>query len=42
VHSLARERVNGVCSNTDYWYDLFGVKEGNKLFRKVDERVRIW
>ena len=42
VHSLARERVNGVCSNTDDWYDLFGVKEGDKLFRKVDERVRIW
>ena len=42
VHSLARERVNGVCSNTDDWYNLFDVKEGDKLFRKVDERVRIW
>ena len=42
VHSLERERVNGVVMNTDAWYDLFDVKPGDKLYRKPEERVHIW
>ena len=42
VHSLFRERVNGVVSNTDDWYDLFGVKEGDKLYLAPEKRIRIW
>lgn len=42
VHSLARERVNGVVSNTEAWYDLFDVKPGDKLYRKPGERIHIW
>lgn len=42
VHSLERERVNGVVMNTDAWYDLFDVKPGDKFYRKPEERVHIW
>ena len=41
-HSLFRERVNGVVSNTDDWYDLFDVKEGYKLYLAPEKRIRIW
>lgn len=41
-HSLARERVNGVVTNTDAWYDLFDVQPGQKLYRPTKERVKIW
>ena len=42
IHSLERERVNGVVMNIDAWYDLFDVKPGDKLYRKPEERVHIW
>ena len=41
-HSLARERINGVVTNTDDWYDLFDVKPGNKLYLAPEKRIRIW
>jgi predicted metalloendopeptidase len=28
--------------NMDAWYTAFGVKEGDKLYLKPEERVRIW
>jgi putative endopeptidase len=28
--------------NVDAWYDAFGVKPGDKLYLKPEERVRIW
>ena len=42
VHSLSRERVNGVVMNTDDWYELFPVQPGDKLYRKDEDRVKIW
>ena len=42
VHSLFRERVNGIVSNTDDWYELFPVSDKDKLYRKAEGRVRIW
>lgn len=42
VHSLSRERVNGVVMNTDDWYELFPVQPGDKLYRKDGDRVKIW
>lgn len=42
VHSLFRERVNGIVSNTDDWYDLFDVKAGDKLYLAPEKRARIW
>lgn len=41
-HSLPKERVNGVVSNMDSWYDLFSVQSGQQLYRKPDERIHIW
>ena len=41
-HSMFRERVNGIVANTDDWYDIFGVKEGDKLYLAPENRIRIW
>ena len=40
-HSMDKERVNGVVSNMDGWYDAFDIKEG-ALYRKPADRIRIW
>ena len=42
VHSLSRERVNGIVSNIDAWYELFDVKPGDKLYRAPEDRIHIW
>lgn len=41
-HSPPQFRVNGVVRNVDAWYDAFGVKEGDALYLKPEDRVRIW
>ena len=41
VHSMDKERVNGIVSNCDAWYNTFNITSG-KLYRQPDERVRIW
>lgn len=41
-HSPARFRVNGVVTNLDAFYQTFDVKPGDKLYRKPEDRVRIW
>lgn len=42
IHSLDRERVNGVMRNVDIWYDLFGVQQGDALYLAPADRVHIW
>jgi putative endopeptidase len=42
VHSPARFRVDGPMRNIDAWYDAWGVKPGDKLYLKPEERVQIW
>jgi putative endopeptidase len=42
THSPPRFRVDGPLRNVDAWYDAFGVKPGDKLYLKPEERVRIW
>ena len=42
IHSLFRERTNGVVTNTDDWYDLFDVQPGDKLYVAPEKRIRIW
>ncbi len=42
VHSPPFLRVNGPMSNINEFYNAFGVKEGNKLFRDDKIRVQIW
>ena len=41
VHSLARERINGVVRNVDEWYDAYNIKSGT-LYLKPSERLHIW
>jgi putative endopeptidase len=41
-HSPRMFRVNGVVRNIDAWYELFGVKPGEKLYVAPEQRVRIW
>ncbi len=41
-HSPPRFRVDGPLRNVDAWYDAFGVKPGDKLYLKPEDRVRIW
>ena len=35
-------RGTGPASNVDAFYEAFNVKPGDKMFRKPEERVRIW
>jgi len=42
VHSPARFRIDGPMRNVDAWYDAWGVKPGDKLYLKPEDRVRIW
>ena len=41
-HSPPDARVNGPAPNIDAWYAAFGVKPGDALFIKPENRVRIW
>ena len=41
-HSPAMYRINGPLRNLDEWYAAFGIKEGDKLWVKPEDRVRIW
>ena len=42
VHSLAENRVNVTLRNFQTFFDAFGIKEGDPMWRPVPERVRIW
>ncbi|MCM1291037.1 MAG: M13 family metallopeptidase [Prevotella sp.] len=41
-HSLGRNRTNVTLMNIDPFFETFGIKEGDKMFRQKDERVIIW
>jgi endothelin-converting enzyme len=41
-HSPSEFRVNGPLSNIDAFYDAFGLKPGDRLYRPPGERVKIW
>jgi putative endopeptidase len=41
-HSPSQFRANGPVTNIDAFYEAFKVKEGDKLFKPVAERIRIW
>lgn len=42
VHSLGENRVNVSLRNIAPFFDAFGIKEGDKMFRPASERVIIW
>ncbi|MCA9733073.1 MAG: peptidase M13 [Deferribacteres bacterium] len=41
-HSPSEYRTNGIVSNMPEFYKVYQVKEGDKLFRPKDKRVKIW
>lgn len=41
-HSLGRWRVNASLRNLQPFFDAFGIKEGDAMWRPVEERVIIW
>ncbi len=42
VHAPAKERVNGPVVNIPEFYEAFGIKPGNKMYRPDSLRVNIW
>ncbi len=42
VHSPAKERVNGPVVNIPEFYEAFGIKQGDKMYRPDSLRVNIW
>lgn len=41
-HSPPQFRVFGTLSNMPQFYKVWGVKEGNKMYRRSEERAEIW
>jgi putative endopeptidase len=41
-HSPHEFRVNGPASNLESFYEAFGVKKGDKLYREPKNRAKIW
>lgn len=41
-HSPPQFRINGPLRNLNEWYQAFDVQEGDALYLKPEERVRIW
>jgi predicted metalloendopeptidase len=41
-HSPEQFRTNGVVTNLDAFYKAFDVKPGDQLYKKPEDRVRIW
>ena len=41
-HSPSRYRVNGPITNIDAFYQAFDIKPGDKLYRPVEDRIKIW
>jgi putative endopeptidase len=41
-HSPAQHRVNGSVVNIDAWYKAFDVKPGDAMYKKPEDRIKIW
>lgn len=41
-HSPGPYRTIGAPVNMDAWYDAFDVKPGDKLYKKPEDRIRLW
>ncbi len=42
VHSLPENRVNVTVRNLPFFFEAFGIEEGDPMWRPADERVIIW
>jgi len=41
-HSPGPYRTIGAPVNMDAWYEAFDVKPGDKLYKKPEDRIRMW
>ena len=41
-HSPEMYRVNGPVINFDPFYTAFAIKEGDPMYKKPEERVKVW
>ena len=41
-HSLSRWRVNGILPHVDAWYEVFGIKQDDKMYVAPEKRVNLW
>jgi len=41
-HAPGEHRANAPVTNIDAWYDAFGVKEGDKMYKAKEQRTKIW
>ncbi len=41
-HSPPMHRINGPLSNFEPFYTAFNVKEGDKMYKKPEERAKVW
>ncbi|MBE9664537.1 M13 family metallopeptidase [Mucilaginibacter myungsuensis] len=41
-HSPEEYRTNAPLTNIDAWYNAFDIKPTNKLYKKPEDRIRIW
>jgi putative endopeptidase len=42
THSPGEHRVNGPIVNIDSWYDAFGIKSGDAMYKEPTKRTKIW
>ena len=42
THSPGITRVNAILSATDDFYTAFGVREGDGMYRRPEDRPHIW
>ncbi len=41
-HSLGKWRINGAFPHIDAWYEVYGVKEGDKMYLPKEKRLELW
>lgn len=41
-HSPEEYRTNAPLTNIDAWYKAFDIKPGNKLYKKPEDRIKVW
>ena len=41
-HAPGQYRCNGPLSNITAWYDAFDVKPGDRMYKKPEDRIKVW
>jgi putative endopeptidase len=41
-HSPEEYRTNAPLTNMDAWYNAFDIQPGNKLYKKPEDRIKVW